>query len=96
MRQGQWEGHLRSEIYTSDLLNAIDRSQPDFHAPGGGSQCQVEYCIIESISSRVLRRVENPIQRNSGQFQKQIKGSGSQNSLMQVHSVEDGDDVTVS
>ena len=96
MSQGQWEGRLRSEIYTPDLLNAIDRSQPDFHAPGGESQRQVEYRIIEFINSRVLRRAENPIQRNSGQFQKQIKGSGSQNSLMQVHPVEDGDDVTVS
>jgi broad specificity phosphatase PhoE len=96
MSQGQWEGRLRSEIYTPDLLNAIDRSQPDFHAPAGESQRQVEYRIIEFINSRVLRRAENPIQRNSGQFQKQIKGSGSQNSLMQVHPVEDGDDATVS
>lgn len=96
MSQGQWEGRLRSEIYTPDLLNAIDRSQPDFHAPGGESQRQVEFRVIEFINSRVLRRAENPIQRNSGQFQKQIKCSGSQNSLMQVHPVEDGDDVTVS
>jgi broad specificity phosphatase PhoE len=70
MSQGQWEGRLPSDIYTPNLLNAIDISQPDFHAPGGESQRQVEYRIIEFINSRVLRRAENPIQRNSGQFQK--------------------------
>uniref|UniRef100_A0A0D6RBB5 Phosphoglycerate mutase (2,3-diphosphoglycerate-dependent) n=1 Tax=Araucaria cunninghamii TaxID=56994 RepID=A0A0D6RBB5_ARACU len=95
MSQGQWEGCPRSEIYTLDMLNIIERYQPDFCAPGGESQRQVEYRMVEFLNSRVLRRAENSIQRNSGQYNRQFKGSASQNSLMQVHPVEDGDDAGV-
>eukprot|EP01018_Ginkgo_biloba_P035167 Gb_35154 [translate_table: standard] len=96
MSQGQWEGRHRSDIYTPDMLNIINRSQPDFCAPGGESQRQVEYRMVEFLNGRVLRRPDNFIQRDSAQYQRHIKSYGSQNSLVQVHPIEDGDDATVS
>ncbi|XP_065023378.1 uncharacterized protein LOC103996630 isoform X2 [Musa acuminata AAA Group] len=31
--QGQWEGCLRSEVYTQEIVNLISKTQPDFCAP---------------------------------------------------------------
>ncbi|URE33615.1 phosphoglycerate mutase [Musa troglodytarum] len=31
--QGQWEGCLRSEVYTQEIVNLISNTQPDFCAP---------------------------------------------------------------
>lgn len=55
MSQGQWEGCLRSDIYTPEMVGLIDKTQPDFSPPLGESLRQVEFRMIEFISKTVLR-----------------------------------------
>ncbi|QCD94038.1 uncharacterized protein LOC114182178 [Vigna unguiculata] len=52
--QGNWEGCLRSEIYTPEIQALIDRSQPDFTAPSGESLRQVEFRMINFLNGTVL------------------------------------------
>eukprot|EP01018_Ginkgo_biloba_P017312 Gb_05421 [translate_table: standard] len=96
MSQGQWEGCHCSDIYTPEILNIMDRFQPDFCAPGGESQRQVEFRMVEILNDKVLRKSEKSRHRDFVQYQSEIKGYGSHNSLMQVHPIEDGDGSTVS
>ncbi|WOL11473.1 hypothetical protein Cni_G20236 [Canna indica] len=56
--QGQWEGCLRSEVYTPEMINLIDRTQPDFCAPSGESLRQVAFRMIEFLNRTVLRLPE--------------------------------------
>ncbi|KAK1271950.1 hypothetical protein QJS04_geneDACA020912 [Acorus gramineus] len=58
MSNGQWEGCLRSEIYTPELLHLIERTQPDFSAPSGESLRQVEFRMVEFLNRTVLRMPE--------------------------------------
>ncbi|XP_027358368.1 uncharacterized protein LOC113867317 isoform X2 [Abrus precatorius] len=52
--QGNWEGCLRSEIYTPEIQGLIDRFQPDFTAPSGESLRQVEFRMIHFLNGTVL------------------------------------------
>ncbi|XP_061343325.1 uncharacterized protein LOC133289405 isoform X2 [Gastrolobium bilobum] len=52
--QGNWEGCLRSEIYTPEIQSFIDRFQPDFTAPSGESLRQVEFRMIQFLNGTVL------------------------------------------
>ncbi|CAJ1953347.1 unnamed protein product [Sphenostylis stenocarpa] len=52
--QGNWEGCLRSEIYTPDVQALIERFQPDFTAPSGESLRQVEFRMINFLNGTVL------------------------------------------
>ncbi|KAK7315768.1 hypothetical protein VNO77_34341 [Canavalia gladiata] len=52
--QGNWEGCLRSEIYTPEIQALIDRLQPDFTAPSGESLRQVEFRMIHFLNGTVL------------------------------------------
>jgi len=52
--QGNWEGCLRSEIYTPETQALIDRFQPDFTAPSGESLRQVEFRMINFLNGTVL------------------------------------------
>ena len=54
MSQGNWEGCLRSEIYTPEILGIIDRFQPDFAAPSGESLRQVEFRMVQFLNGTVL------------------------------------------
>ncbi|KAF6138013.1 hypothetical protein GIB67_041886 [Kingdonia uniflora] len=58
MSQGQWEGSLRSDIYTSDMMSIIERFQPDFSAPSGESLRQVEFRMIQFLNETVLKLPE--------------------------------------
>ncbi|OAY65466.1 hypothetical protein ACMD2_24705, partial [Ananas comosus] len=58
MSQGQWEGCLRSEIYTPEMINLIEKAQPDFSAPSGESLRQVGFRIIEFLNRTVIRLPE--------------------------------------
>jgi broad specificity phosphatase PhoE len=58
LSQGLWEGPRRSDIYTPELLNMMASSQPDFHAPGGESQRQVEFRMVEFLNNVVLPRAK--------------------------------------
>lgn len=52
--QGNWEGCLRSETYTPEVMSYIDRFQPDFAAPSGESLRQVEFRMIRFLNETVL------------------------------------------
>lgn len=54
MSQGHWEGCLRSEIYSAEMLSFIDRVQPDFSAPSGESLRQVEFRMVDFLNGTVL------------------------------------------
>ncbi|KAG0489432.1 hypothetical protein HPP92_008243 [Vanilla planifolia] len=58
MSQGQWEGCLRSAIYTPELVSLIDSTLPDFSPPLGESLRQVEFRMIEFLSKTILRLPE--------------------------------------
>lgn len=94
--QGQWEGCHFSDIYTPEIVNIINRSQPDFCAPGGESERQVEFRMVEFLNNKVLRRSMKSTDMGFAQYQNNIKAYGSQNSMMQVHPIEDGDGTTIS
>ncbi|XP_042501752.1 uncharacterized protein LOC122079394 [Macadamia integrifolia] len=92
MSQGQWEGYVRSEVYTPEMLSLIDRLQPDFSAPSGESLREVEFRMIQFLNSMVLRLHER---LRTGDFlslhQNESKGFSVHNSLGQVNSVQDWD-----
>ncbi|GLJ45125.1 hypothetical protein SUGI_0949940 [Cryptomeria japonica] len=96
MSQGQWEGCHFSDIYTPEVVNIINRSQPDFCAPGGESERQVEFRMVEFLNNKVLQRSVKSTQMGFARYQNNTKVYGSHNSLMQVHPIEDGDGTTVS
>ncbi|XP_058778965.1 uncharacterized protein LOC131652978 [Vicia villosa] len=52
--QGNWEGCLRSETYTPEVMSYIDRFQPDFAAPSGETLRQVEFRMIRFLNETVL------------------------------------------
>ncbi|XP_021762474.1 uncharacterized protein LOC110727217 [Chenopodium quinoa] len=54
MSQGHWEGCPRSEMYTPDILNILDRLQPDFAAPSGESLRQVEFRMVQFLHGTLL------------------------------------------
>lgn len=56
MSQGLWEGLRKLEVYTMELLNIMANLHQDFHAPGGESQRQVEFRMMEFVNSFVLTR----------------------------------------
>lgn len=56
MSQGVWEGLRKSEVYTMELLNIMANLHQDFHAPGGESQRQVEFRMMEFVNSLVLTK----------------------------------------
>lgn len=54
LSQGNWEGKLRSEIYTPGQLAEINSNQWLFTPPNGESQKEVEERILGFISSEIL------------------------------------------
>lgn len=56
--QGHWEGTARSDIYTPETLNLIDKSQPDFSPPSGESLRQVEYRMVQFLNDTLLKMPE--------------------------------------
>jgi broad specificity phosphatase PhoE len=53
MSHGVWEGCHRSEIYTPEIQALIDRHQPDFSAPSGESLRQVEFRMLQFLTTTV-------------------------------------------
>ncbi|KAK9117678.1 hypothetical protein Sjap_016625 [Stephania japonica] len=74
MSEGQWEGCLRSEIYTAEVLSLIERSQPDFSAPSGESLRQVEFRMIQFLNVTVLRLPEKIRMGELSMLQNENKG----------------------
>ncbi|KAJ0111461.1 hypothetical protein Patl1_02563 [Pistacia atlantica] len=54
MSLGHWEGCLMSETYTPEILNLIERYQPDFSPPTGESLRQVEFRMVQFLNETVL------------------------------------------
>ena len=54
LSQGDWEGKLRSEIYTPEQLVEINSNQWLFTPPNGESQKEVEERMLGFISSEIL------------------------------------------
>lgn len=75
--QGQWEGRNRNEIYTPALVPVVNSAQPDFRPPGGESQRQVEFRMIEFLNNVVLPRA-------SSTFQKARRQRGSRDHLNKI------------
>lgn len=56
LSQGDWEGKLRSDIYTSEQLVEINSNQWLFTPPNGESQKDVEERMLAFISSEILSK----------------------------------------
>ncbi|CAI5971279.1 unnamed protein product [Closterium sp. NIES-64] len=50
LSQGTWERQPRRTIYQQGVLEQMTAAQPDFRAPGGESQRQVEFRMVEFIN----------------------------------------------
>ncbi len=56
LSQGDWEGKVRSEIYTSDVIAMMRKQSPDFRAPNGESQRDVEERIYGWVERNFIGR----------------------------------------
>lgn len=91
LSQGQWEGRSRSEIYTSAVVPIMNSTQPDFQAPGGESQRQVEFRMIEFLNNVVILRASStPLKARRQRESKEHVNKIQQASTL-VHPLEDMD-----
>ena len=58
LSQGEWEGKVRKDIHTPELLDTI-RNSPDFIPPGGESQKDVETRMYQWIEESLLQQVDS-------------------------------------
>ena len=87
MSQGQWEGCPKSEIYTPEMVNLMESTQPDFSAPSGESLRQVQFRMMEFLNRTVLRLPEKVALGDTLSQQNELKGFSRQSSS---NSVQDG------
>jgi broad specificity phosphatase PhoE len=87
MSQGQWEGCPKSEIYTPEMVNLMESTQPDFSAPSGESLRQVQFRMMEFLNRTVLRLPEKVAMGDTLSQQNELKGFSRQSSS---NSVQDG------
>ncbi len=57
LEQGEWQGRLRSEVYTTEVRRQIDLDPDNFHAPGGESKAQVEDRMTRVIVDFILPKL---------------------------------------
>lgn len=62
LSQGDWEGSLRSKIYTDKRLKQINANNYSFKAPNGESQEEVENRMYSFVMEQIIE------QENSGVF----------------------------
>lgn len=53
--QGEWEGKLRSEVYTTEVLKEINKGTGDFTPPQGESQNCVAARMMNYITTNILK-----------------------------------------
>ncbi|KAG2557866.1 uncharacterized protein LOC120685970 [Panicum virgatum] len=87
MSQGHWEGCPKSEIYTPEMINLMESSQPDFSAPSGESLRQVQFRMMEFLNRTILRLPEKIAMGDTLSQQNEPKGFSRQSSS---NSVQDG------
>lgn len=93
MSQGLWEGLRMSDVCTPELQITLANSRLDFHPPGGESQRQVEFRMVEFVNEVLLPKVlEALLHKDARHFRKESKSS----SLMQVHPLQDADEARTS
>lgn len=54
MSHGLWEGCLRSDVYTPEILTLTERLQPDFCPPSGESLRQVEFRMLQFLNGTLV------------------------------------------
>jgi broad specificity phosphatase PhoE len=54
LSQGQWEGQLRAEMHSPQVLQAMQEQPWDFKAPGGESQREVEERLYRWLEQSLL------------------------------------------
>nr|XP_043634567.1 uncharacterized protein LOC122605679 [Erigeron canadensis] len=54
MSHGLWEGCLRSDVYTPEILTLKERLQPDFCPPSGESLRQVEFRMLQFLNGTLV------------------------------------------
>lgn len=91
LSQGQWEGRNRSEVYTTTMVPIMNSTQPDFRAPGGESQRQVEFRMMEFLNNVVLPRASSALQKARRQRGSREHLNRLQLTSSQVHPLEDMD-----
>nr|DAD30438.1 TPA_asm: hypothetical protein HUJ06_009289 [Nelumbo nucifera] len=92
MSEGQWEGCLRSEIYTPEMVNIMDVMQPDFSAPSGESLRQVEFRMVQFLNGMVLKLPEKlRTEYVMSLHQNENKGFACHNLQVTTHSTQDQD-----
>ncbi|KAE8680860.1 Omega-hydroxypalmitate O-feruloyl transferase [Hibiscus syriacus] len=52
LNMGHYEGCLRSQIYTPDVLSLMERYQPDLAAPSGESLRQLEFRMVQFLNGK--------------------------------------------
>ncbi|KAG8089884.1 hypothetical protein GUJ93_ZPchr0011g28171 [Zizania palustris] len=84
MSQGQWEGCPRSGIYTPEMVNLMDSTQPDFSAPAGESLRQVQFRMMEFLNQTIIRLPEKVAMGDTLSQQNEAKGLSLQSSTNSV------------
>ncbi|XP_071705941.1 uncharacterized protein [Rutidosis leptorrhynchoides] len=54
MSHGLWEGCVRSDVYTPEILTLTERLQPDFSPPSGESLRQVEFRMLQFLNGALV------------------------------------------
>ncbi|KAJ0469739.1 putative histidine phosphatase superfamily, clade-1 [Helianthus annuus] len=54
MSHGLWEGCLRSDVYTPEILTLTEKLQPDFCPPSGESLRQVEFRMLQFLNNTLV------------------------------------------
>src|SRR3989344_3165567 len=66
LSQGDWEGKVRAEIYTPEVLAEMKRLSWDFRAPRGESQRDVEHRVSRWVGNNLIAHQRQDI--NAGLF----------------------------
>ncbi|GAB4848634.1 hypothetical protein Ancab_003344 [Ancistrocladus abbreviatus] len=91
MSMGHWEGCLRSDICTPEVVGLIERLQPDFSAPSGESLRQVEFRMIQFLNGTLLGLPEKLRTELASPQQNEGQGFSQQNSHSFTNLVPDRD-----
>jgi len=59
--QGEWEGRLKSEIYTTERVTEINKDNWNYKAPGGESQRETEERKLKWVDETFLHRYQENI-----------------------------------
>ena len=87
--QGLWERLHKHEVYTREHLAMVYNLHQDFHAPGGESQRQVEFRMMDFINNVILNKsIEAANLHIDSRTYRYTKHSPSTPTL-QIHPLED-------